>query len=642
MTQTYFDVNAAALERRDPELAQRIRETSLSSLPVEVVASRTNVPAVRLTPPGGGSPIALCSAYDPWREAQRWADTVQINHPTNVIVLGVGVGYHVLALLKARDADIRFLIVIERDPRIFRLAMSALDLRPLIAREGVQFIVGAEPAEIPELIGEKRTDIILHNCKITPHDPSMRVYGSYYDEARRKILDALAFDEINLRTTFESQGRNQFNIYMNLPAMFRGYALKPLEGLFRGVPAVVCAAGPSLDKNVRELHALNDRAVLIIVDTAQATFKRLGIEPFAVVTGDPTPLNFSHFEKIDSLGEAFLAFHPEVNHQITHKFLYHPWLLPLFDGDSELLDHVMDATETYGVCPREMNVGHLAFNLAEMMGCSPIVLAGFDFAFPKRGGTTHAALAAVSRTVAPMKEDGEVRIGGKEGKAPEETGKMLLVPGYDGEPVPTTAPFQQYILALEKHIARTEAVVIDATEGGARFEGALQMPLRQALETRLGEPGVAQKWNAFRATKPSPCLETVLARQQEVIDALRLARSRCDDLAADLRRWAELLKKSELEPALVESEWSDFDRKWIEMVGDPLLNAGLDTAVQYIYFRRQRHTKPKDGAPRSFLQCMYDKYDGIISEMTGLLDHFIHCVELSVQALRQSAKEHRS
>ncbi|MDP8242787.1 MAG: DUF115 domain-containing protein [Candidatus Hinthialibacter antarcticus] len=638
MNQTYFESNLSLLERQDPELAAHLRQLPMEDLPVQVSISKTKTVAAQWQAQDGGRPIPLCSEYDPVREATRWAESIAFQNPTNVIVMGCGLGFHLLALLKQSDQDIRFLFIIERDPRILKLAMTAMDLRPLFMRNGVQWIVGAEPKEIPELIGEKRTDIILHNCKILNHDPSLRIFSDYYKETRQQILDALTHDEINLRTTFESQGRNQFNILMNLPAMVRGYALPPLQGLLKGYPAVVSAAGPSLDNNVRLLKELNDRAALLIVDTAQSTFKQLGVEPDAVITGDPTPLNFSHFETIGSLGNAFLGFHPEANHQITRKFLHHPYLLPLYDGESALISHIFNLDEDGVYCEREMNVGHIALNVALLLGCDPIILVGFDYAFPKRGGTTHAAQAAVSRRIDAMQTDGTINIGGKEGKAPEESGKMMLVPGYDGDPVPTTVPFQQYIHALEKAIGECDATIIDATEGGAKFEGAVQMTLQDALNKYALQPGVSNHWASYRANKPSISIQDALARSNECLNALKQAQQQNKQLDEQLRQWTGLLQQPQLDSALVENEWNSFDKRWIEMVEPEIFNASLGNAVQYLYFRRQRHVRPADPSPKAFLRCMHDKYTGIIEEMTGLLDHFIHCFELSMQLLQQSAQ----
>ena len=401
---------------------------------------------------------------------------------------------------------------------------------------------------------------------------------------------------------------------------------------------MVSAAGPSLDKNVRLVQKLNDRAALIIVDTAQATFKQLAVEPDAVITGDPTPLNFSHFESIHTLGQSFLGFHPEANHQIARKFLRHPYLLPLLDGESALLNHVLNLQEDDVFCEREMNVGHIALNFALLLGCDPIILIGFDYAFPKRGGTTHAAQAAVSRRIDAMQADGTINIGGKEGKAPKESGKMMLVAGYDGEPVPTTPPFQQYILALEKAISECGATIIDATEGGAKFAGAVQMTLQEALNTRLNQSGVSKKWDEYRANKTSFAVQNALVRMNEFLDALKRAQQQNKQLDDQLRQWTGLLQQPQLDGALVQREWSSFDKRWIEMVEPELFNASLGNAVQYLYFRRQRQVRPADSSPKAYLHCMHNKYTGIIEEMTGLLDHFIHCFELSIQQLQQSAQ----
>ena len=195
--------------------------------------------------------------------------------------------------------------------------------------------------------------------------------------------------------------------------------------------------GPSLDKNIHHLREINDRAGLIIVDTAQMTFTRNGMWADAVVTGDPTPLNFSHFEKIDSMQDAFLVFHPEANRLITQKFVDHHSLLPLYDVDAPLLSFLFNQETECGTMERAMNVGHLAFNFARYLGFAPIILAGFDFAFPKDGGTTHVKDAAVTRSISAIRDDGIVEIGEKEGKASRESGKMLLVPGYYGDRVPT-------------------------------------------------------------------------------------------------------------------------------------------------------------------------------------------------------------
>jgi len=533
LKRSIFEENLAALEIHSPETARRMRECSMEGLPIELIPTKTQAPSARFT--GNDKKILFYSAYDPMRDAARWAEGIEISGPTNAVVLGAGLGYHLLTLFQRHGGNLRYIAVVERDPRILRLAFSTIDLCRVIVHPGTIWIAGEDPKKIPDRLQEARTDLILHNCKILTHKPSADCFEEYYAQAHKAILDALTYDEINLRTTFESQGRNQFNVYMNVPAVFRGYALKDCEGMLKGYPAIVSAAGPSLDKNIHLLHDIEDRAALLIVDTAQNTFKKHGLQADMVATADPTPLNFSHFERIDSLGDAFLAFHPEVNRQIPFKFLHHPYLLPLFDHDSTFLDFLFDAQNVYGVVTRAMNVGHIAFNLARHLGCAPIVLVGFDYAFPKHGGATHAADAAVSRSVDKMEDDGTVRIGGKEGKAMAESGTMTLVPGYYGDSVPTTAPFQQYIKALEKDIAECDFEVIDATEGGAFFEGSIRMPLSEAMEKTLRQTGVKKIFDEFRQKKKHPDLNWILGRLQDCQDHLVKNREHCAELGKTLR-----------------------------------------------------------------------------------------------------------
>ncbi|RJP31756.1 MAG: DUF115 domain-containing protein [Candidatus Omnitrophota bacterium] len=635
MNESLFDANVSVLKACMPDIAQQALAVSMEGFPVEIISTKSGVPSARITTPESGKPVLLHSAYDPVREAKRWAEGLDISEPTNVVVLGIGLGYHLLTLLTLHESNLRYLILIETDARILRLALSAVDLRRILSRKGTVCMVGEAPAAIPELIGEKRADFILHNCRILEHEPSVRCYTNYYRSARESIIDALTYDEINLRTTFENHGRNQFNIFMNLPAIFHGCEPNDCKGLMEGYPAVVSAAGPSLDKNVAQLRDLEDQALLIIVDTAQKTFRRHGITPHVIVTADPTPLNFSHFEEIDQLGNAFLAFHPEVNRQITQKYTGHSFMLPLFDGESEFLHYLFDAEQT-GCIPRAMNVGHIAFNLARHLGCAPIVLAGFDLAFPREGGRTHAADAALSRRLDAMQADGTVGIGGKEGKAPEESGRMMLVPGYYENMVPTTVPFSQYIKALERTVEECPFEVIDATEGGAAFAGTLRMPMHQALRQTLKTGGVAARLDALRRGKRTKELQSVLERMEHGRQVLAKGRRLCDRMNAMLREWKRMISQQPIDRREAEGCWQAFDKIWLEMVGDPLFDAFLGSSPQYLYFRRQRTEKMQDQTGNAYLLCLFNKYTFIIGEMTALLDHFLHCVDLSMMSLKTS------
>jgi len=87
--------------------------------------------------------------------------------------------------------------------------------------------------------------------------------------------------------------------------------------------------------------------------------------------------------------------------------------------------------------------------------------------------------------------------------------------------------------------------------------------------------------------------------------------------------------------------WEEFDKVWIAMASDPYIDGCLGAAVQPLYFRRQRASRPKDDTPIAFLQCMLEKYDPIVRDMDALLDNFARCIDLTKAALQASEKERR-
>ncbi len=635
MTNSILELNLTALNANSPQLAATMRSIDLAGFQAEIVRTKTSAPSLRVISPESGKPELLHSAYDPLREAQRWAESAVLETPTNIAVLGMGLGYHLHTLVKQQQRLLRHLIIIEQDPRIMWIALSSLDMRSIINREGTLFIIGAEPEAdcLAEHLTDVRSDMIIHNCHFLSHSQSLRMSPNYYNSIKETLLQMLTHDEVNMRTNMENQGRNQFNIYMNLPAMIKGYALKDCQGLMQGVPAIVSAAGPSLDKNIDQLKALNDNAAVFIVDTAQITFKKHGFIPDVVITADPTPLNFSHFEKIDNLGNSILAFHPESQRAITQKYIDHPYLLPLFDPNIPLLDYLFDLDEVNGRMERAMNVGHIALNLALHMGCSPIILIGFDMAFPRNGGTTHAQDGAVSRTIDPMQQDGTVNIGGKAGKAIAESGKMTLVPGYYGDEVPTTVPFSLYIRALEKTAAQSNVEIIDATEGGALIKGMKRMPLQEALQTHLKDTGVSQRFDSFKQHKPQPPYQEVIDKLKHGRQILEDSVKSCDSLLAMLDRWKIILSQQNLNKQEAHDLFNEFENIWIKMCGQELFDPLLGGSVQHVYFVRQRTARARDDSGNAFLELILHKYSSIVPEMKTIIKNFIQCVDLAQSSL---------
>ncbi|MBA3816485.1 MAG: motility associated factor glycosyltransferase family protein, partial [Parachlamydiaceae bacterium] len=79
---------------------------------------------------------------------------------------------------------------------------------------------------------------------------------------------------------------NFFNNILKLPNSYNGASL---SGKFKGLPAIICGAGPSLDKNFDVLSKLHSRALIFAGATAFNALNAKGISPHIVVGIDPNP-----------------------------------------------------------------------------------------------------------------------------------------------------------------------------------------------------------------------------------------------------------------------------------------------------------------------------------------------------------------
>lgn len=628
-----LDKNLTALDRTAPAMAQRIRGISPEEGErlIWEPSKKSPVPTLKVHPGNGGDPRYIVSQYDPQREIERWISANAIDAPTNLIFAGIGIGLHILRYLQAYPVASRHILILEKDAALCRAALSFVDLSETLGSPHAHLLIDPPPEDIGGILEPFRTDFVLHNLKVLRHQGSIDLHQDYYNELLYQLADVLNRDQVSVRTALGQRGMNQFNLFCNLVAFWIGRKPCDVYQLFKGYPGFVVAAGPSLDKNVHELKRVGDRGVIVAVDTAQNTLKGHGIRPDFVVAADPTELNFSHFEKIDSLGDTFLAVHPESCHLIIEKYASHPYFLTLRDEGSAFLEYLMPSEGPEDMIPRGMMVGQVAYNLVKHMGCDPIVIIGMDLAFSRDGGTTHAKQAAVSRTVTAPDREGKASVDAKEGKIGQESGKVLWVEAQDGGYVPTTASFKTYITEMQKFIAQTEAEVINATEGGALIRGAKLARLAETIDTLRSPGGVKAMMDRLRAPAEIPDPQTALDKILDARDIMHKSREKIFDAGQWIQRWPAMLEAGSIPPQTVQKEWETLNNLWLAAVSEPVFNAVLSQSIIYLYFLRQRSDKLLDDRPETFLRTMYEKYNFILSEMYINIQEFTKVLDMVVE-----------
>lgn len=237
--------------------------------------------------------------------------------------------------------------------------------------------------------------------RLFPPDPDDHVLVVHPDVERGDAAAAVEAARTLKRIVFgaraNAEARRAFapryltNTLCNVPGMLAGHDVRGLTDAYVGVPAVVVAAGPSLDAAYPHLAHLQHRALVISVDTALRPLLAAGIEPHLAVGLDPSPLNARHYRDLPDCHHTWLVAESALDPTAANRFAsrtcwfrvadHHPW--------PWLMSHGLDVgrLDVWG------SVLTAAYQVAVLAGCNPIVFAGADLAFtggqPYARGTTY-------------------------------------------------------------------------------------------------------------------------------------------------------------------------------------------------------------------------------------------------------------
>lgn len=234
--------------------------------------------------------------------------------------------------------------------------------------------------------------------------------------------------------------------------------LAMLQGAWTGCPVVVVGAGPSLDKNIKDLIPARASIRLVACDGALGTLARYDLVPDLVVSTDDTEKVWRYFANLPGFFSAvplacvLQSAWPVVRHHAG------PILIGRGQGPGDRL-----LADDFPVFNSGLCVGHAAFEAARLSGAGPIILIGFDLGYA--GERFHPKDMAFQYY--------------HDNPPPESN--LRFVPGIDGSQVKTDLSMAMYLREFERRFATCNTTVIDATEGGALKRGTRIMKLKDAL-----------------------------------------------------------------------------------------------------------------------------------------------------------------
>ena len=518
---SFFDQNLAIMLMRNPEVAA-LMTGDLDCSHIEVIAShQPGVPTARVTLPSGEK-VLLHNMEDPIGSAQRSAERQELKGENASILLGFGLGYLAIEMTKKLEKK-HPLIICEADPAILKTALTHVDLTEVLSSDYVRIIAGSG-MDLQWWIHCLAVKFMTAKVDVFCYEPAMRLHPQVYEQLKDIAQKESRAIILNRNTTLKAGRQLMENFLMNFQEVIRSAGVKRLENLFRGRPAILVAAGPSLEKNVHLLREADGRAVIISVDTALRLLLPLGIKPDIVTTIDFNPINFEKFKNVPIDPDISLVYHCGGYHESIRAF----------DGPRFTQSHVpnripawlMEYIEDKGDIPAGTTVAHLSFHLARHMGCDPIVFIGQDLAFPKN--RIHASDLSLWEV---RSEDWDT------------------IEDIFGEQVGTMGSFKHAIYHFEKAFKETRATIIDATEAGAKKEGTRVMRLRDVIDEYCTGPTLDIKGVLRRESEQTePVRMDELLRDMDYMSGdLGLMQKECKDIRAAARKLKAKIDKKQMD-----------------------------------------------------------------------------------------------
>jgi hypothetical protein len=477
-----------------------------------------------------------------------------------VVVFGMGLGHTVRAVRAATAAPI---VVYEPDPGILRAALEA----------------GPIDFGNVEIVCTLHDLSQLWHALSRGHSAATLVRSPGYREAfpaaelelRATVEQLVQRVGVNAET-YRLRAREWISdLLVNVERLCEAPPFHALENRYKGVPAFIVGAGPSLGKNGKLLAEAAKKGIVFAVNSSGRALASYGVEPQVIACLESIDVSklMADLPYIDRVVRAFsLAAHPN-----TFRVGRGP-LLPVFEAVPEIAVPMHELTGLAGL-PVCGSVSTCAFSLAQRLGCSPIVLVGQDLAYTD--GRAYAPGTPYEESRVRVSEDSgsieldwcdtvkKTHVVGGAGMHTREPLRRIAAWGGRGEVVSgvSFSAVRAWFEAASEVLSRAapETVLINASEGGAQIEGFAELRLSEVLgplpERAISAESIAADASAHARKVSRPELAKWADRLADHVEGVRRTARRLRRLAErgpgsaqsdpqQTNRWLGSLQRAEL------------------------------------------------------------------------------------------------
>lgn len=406
------------------------------------------------------------SRYDAKSAAKQWAEQYKdsLTDDSVAIIFGLGDGSYVREIMALNKKMI--IVIYEPCAEVFWHVFGREEIADLLNMErvflSIQGICDGLLAVCLETFVNYANYQLVQNCIVPNYN---QIFAEEYKWELDKYLYGMKRIIFNRNTEICFSKEMLQNIMKLSKDVIEQHSILQLKDILEEkgltkMPAVLVAAGPSLDKNIDKLKEIKDSVFLMVVDTALNTVLKHGILPDMTITVDGhKPLVLFEDERVKNIP---MAVSVQSNQKVIaqHNAPRFYELSP----DEYLASVFCELGKAVQGLPTGGSVANNALSLISMMGFKTVIFMGLDLAYPE--GQEHTLEAYH-----------------KEEKIDTQKKKYIEVEDIHGKMVLSEPNMQLYLKWFEAYIdVMPQIRFIDATEGGARIHGAELATMEQVIE----------------------------------------------------------------------------------------------------------------------------------------------------------------
>lgn len=397
-------------------------------------------------------------------DAEEWFAGLDLEGTQVIYCFGLGAGtYYRAAKGWLRAAPNRYFVFLENHMPVIDHFLRTELATEVLGDRRVRIALVGESAEGDELLQQTVDYFARLPCTVTAlssyaetrADFAVRLAETIYTMAH--TAEVTAFHSLDMNYSFYQL------FYPAVRALAGSFHGSALFNRFKGIPAIICGAGPSLDAQLPLLGELEDRALIFAGGSGFTALTRAGVRPHFGAGMSPAPDEVERFKAAKGDDVPFFwkfRLNPEALDEIHGPKLYQSQQRGT--GIISWVEEELGIPEAKGIFEGPSIIYYLTA-LVHELGCDPIIYVGVDLALT--GGKGYSEQV------------------GAEGTSDEQ---LVGTRDIQGQETETYWKWLHERKSLGKLVqAQAPTRYINCTEGGLGIEGVPNRTLQEVTDEHL-------------------------------------------------------------------------------------------------------------------------------------------------------------